>query len=84
MTDKPRNNCRWYFEEKGILSPEKITKDEFDQHYDEERFSDGPYQETFGNGYGEPYNPYRQAYGKLKDGRYVYCELNDTGVVNDE
>ncbi len=42
----------------------------------EKQFVDGPYRDNFGSGHGEPYNPDRQAFGKLKDGRVVYCELS--------
>ena len=54
----------------------EITKAEFDSHGESEAFAVGPYIETWGDGYGEPYNPYRQAFGKLRDGRVVYCELH--------
>jgi len=40
-----------------------------------EEFTDGPFSETFGSGYGEPYNPRRQAFGMVGK-RGVYCELS--------
>lgn len=72
---EPRHGCRNYFAEKCIKSPELVEKDDFDALMDAEKFSDGPFKESFGDGYGEPYNPHRQAFGMLKDGRGVYTNL---------
>jgi hypothetical protein len=72
----PRHQCRGYIESqsgKTFL----LTKEEFDSLFREKQFDDGPYKDNFGNGNGEPYNPNRQAFGKLKDGRIVYCELSE-------
>jgi len=71
----PRNQCRKYVREhKGIA--ELVIKEEFDSHCKNGDFMDGPHMDTFGNGYGDPYNPNRQAFGKLKEGKVVYCELS--------
>lgn len=51
------------------------TKAEFDELVLAGRFSVGPFRETFGDGYGDHYNPGKQAYGKLDSGIFVYCEL---------
>lgn len=68
----PINNCQRYFVENRIAEPVLLTKAEFDKHCCDEAFSDGPFCDTFGDGYGEPYNPNRQVFGVLKDGRGVY------------
>ncbi len=72
----PRNQCRSYVQKKGGKA-ELLEKEEFDTHYKGGDFMEGPYRETFGDGYGEPYNPNRQAFGKLKKGNIVYCELSE-------
>lgn len=71
---KPRYSCEHYFFKRGIV-PVAVPKKEFDVLMNEPGFVDGPFVETFGDGYGEPYNPNRQAFGELKDGRGVFCEL---------
>ncbi len=53
-----------------------IDKDRFDEHYRNKDFVKGPFNDTFGDNYGEHYNPNRQAFGRLKDERIVYCELS--------
>lgn len=71
----PRGQCRSYIINKGgkaIL----LTREEFDSYYYEKEFVDGPNVDNFGDGPGEPYFPNRQAFGKLKDGRIIYCELS--------
>jgi len=73
--EKPRNTCFLYFIEKNIKKPILLTKEEFDNYFYDSCFSDGPHRESFGTGYGEPYNPWTQAFGILKDGRGVFCEL---------
>ena len=72
----PRNQCRNYVQENGGVA-ELLEKKEFDTHYKKRGFIKGPFKETFGDDYGEPYNPNRQAFGKLKRGNVVYCELSD-------
>lgn len=72
---EPRLNCERFF---GKVSLEAVllTRKEFDKFYRAKRFSDGPHSEAFGDGMGDPYNPYRQGFGVLKDGRGVYCEMH--------
>ena len=72
----PRNQCRKYVSENGGEAT-LITKKEFDKHCKSAEFSDRPYRDNFGDGNGEPYNPNRQAFGKLDSGLVVYCELSD-------
>jgi len=74
--DTPRHNCLNYCTEHGGGHGECLPKAEFDKLLDEGAFVDGPFRETFGSGHGEPYNPNRQAFGRLKDGRVVFMELN--------
>ncbi len=71
----PRNQCLNYVQENGGIS-ELLEKDEFDAHYKNGDFVEGPFRETLGDGAGEPYNPNRQSFGKLKLGNVVYCELS--------
>ena len=56
----------------------QLTKDSFDKLLDDDLFSSPPLVDGFGDGHGEPYRPYRQAYGELKDGRFVYCETHSS------
>ncbi len=51
------------------------TKRAFDSNYNEGNFIVGPFKEQFGNGRDEPYNPDRQAFGILKKGYGVWCEI---------
>lgn len=44
---------------------------EFDRLARKREFADGPHVSTFGDGPGEPYNPDREVWGTLKDGRKV-------------
>jgi len=71
----PRNQCRHYVEKHGDKKVRCIGKEEFDRHCFNNDFSNGPRKDTFGDGYGEPYNPNRQAFGTLKGGLVVFCEL---------
>ena len=66
----------WSFAGDHGGKPSLLSKADFDAQLEAGQFAVGPYRETFGDGYGEPYNPHRQAFGKLNDGRVVYCELN--------
>lgn len=71
----PRNQCENYIlERKGQAV--FLTKEEFDGYVRKKDFSEGPYRDSSGDGYGEPYNPRRQAFGTLNDGRIVFTELN--------
>ena len=72
----PRNQCRNYVGKNGGEAT-LITKKEFDDHYNKRKFLEGPFKDNFGDDYGEPYNPNRQAFGKLDSGLVIYCELSD-------
>ncbi|MCH8945363.1 MAG: hypothetical protein IIA85_00375 [Nanoarchaeota archaeon] len=74
---QPRNHCSGYMLENGVGEPILLTKKAFNSLAKIKNFSDGPYKDTFGDGYGEPYNSRRQAFGKTKKGLFVYCELNE-------
>lgn len=53
-----------------------IAINEFNKLGKEGQFKEGwPLVETFGDGYGEPYNPERIVVGMLKDGRIVKSKL---------
>ena len=73
----PRHQCWSYFLGRGLLPARKISKKEFDKLALAGDFDDGPHRDTFGDGYGEPYYPYRQAFGTLNPGDGVYCELRE-------
>jgi len=71
----PRNQCRNYVQENRGKA-ELLEKEEFDSYYKKKEFIDGPFKKRFGDDYGEPYNPNRQAFGRIKSGIVVYCELS--------
>ena len=71
----PRHQCQQYFN-KNKAEAVLLPKDDFDKNAKSKLFAEGPFIDSFGDGYGEPYNPNRQAFGKLLTGEYVYCELN--------
>jgi len=71
----PRNQCERYVIKQGGLAT-LIPKQDFDEKAIKNEFTDGPFIDTFGNG-NEPYNPNRQAFGKLNSGLVVYCELSN-------
>lgn len=73
---EPRYSCREYFLVQRIAKPRSLSKEKFDRLIGQKQFKDGPFVEQFGKGYGEPYNPWTQVFGILKDGRGVYCELH--------
>lgn len=56
--------------------PTHISKAAFDALHAAGEFAVGPFKSSFGDGYGEPYNPYRQAAGITTDRRLVFCELH--------
>lgn len=72
---KPRHQCDKFMTKSGIKKPKLMTKKEFNGLTREAKFKAGPFRDNFGDGYGEPYNPYRQAFGVLEDGKGVFCEL---------
>lgn len=51
----------------------RLSKAQFDALYEASDFEDGPHVSTYAGGYGEPYNPNREAWGTLKDGRKVWA-----------
>ena len=79
MTDtfwwKPRDHC-FAFAVENTCGMTAMSRHDFDKLVDGKTFADGPWVSTFGLGYGEPYRPYRQAFGKLRDGRGVFTELH--------
>lgn len=50
---------------------EEIDIEEFDKLARAKQFDEGPLIDSFGDGYGEPYQPQRTVMGILKDGRRV-------------
>lgn len=77
MYDTPRHQCATYISDAGNVVVEQLTKVEFNKLCRNGAFEDGPFSDSFGDGYGEPYNPWRQAFGRLKDGRVVWTELSE-------
>ena len=73
-TPKPQNDCLEYLLRNGCKNERFIPKDEFDVMARDGLFDDGPYIDTFGDGYGQPYRPRRQVFGKLKTGEFVYSQ----------
>ena len=71
----PKNACLNYIKEHGGLF-KLVTKENFDIYARDNVFFDGPHIDSFGDDYGEPYNPWRQAFGKLNTGEIVYCEAH--------
>lgn len=74
MSNKPCRQAAFYFGNHQTPTTTEMTREEFNKLV-EDGFKDGPWMETFGDGYGEPYNPHRQAYGVTKDGRGVYAQV---------
>lgn len=64
------------FVEHKVTAPELLPRPEFDGLVKQEKFRDGPFRDSFGDNYGDPYvtSP-RQAYGVLHDGRGVWTEI---------
>lgn len=52
-------------------SHDPIDIEKFDQHARNGDFAEGPWKDSFGDGYGDPYQPHRTVWGTLKDGRKV-------------
>ena len=71
----PRGQCLDFMARQNA-EPILLSKAEFDGHAKQRDFEKGPFRDKFGEGYGDPYNPYIQAFGELRDGRFVYCELH--------
>jgi hypothetical protein len=72
---EPRLACAQFFFERN-LKPKLLTKTAFDKLCGDDIFMEGPFAEAFGDRPPEPYNPFRQAWGVLKNGTAVYCELH--------
>ena len=77
MIENPRGDCLRWLAENRATGAVRLPKRPFDAFVGAGAFDEGPPAGTSGRGYGEPYCPDRQAWGRLKDGRYVYCELNE-------
>jgi hypothetical protein len=73
---EPRNQCKRFMADRKATGV-PLPKAEFDALARSRSFAVGPYRDSFGDGPGEPYQPDRQAFGELKDGRCVYCELTE-------
>jgi hypothetical protein len=52
-----------------------IPFSEFKQRTKDNDFSNGPWIDSFGDGYGEPYNPNRAVWGTLFDGSKVRSRI---------
>jgi hypothetical protein len=58
----------------NLTDHEPIPISEFDALVRAGEFANGPHVSTFGDGQGEPYNPFRDVWGTLRDGRKVRSE----------
>jgi len=85
--EKPRNQCADYVSRNGGRA-RLVSVDQFEKWQTMGKFVDGPYKDSFGDGRLEPYNPDRQAFGKLEGGTIIFCELNqrksDTETKSEE
>jgi hypothetical protein len=72
----PRHNCLQFVREHGGVHTQ-ISKSAFDAKAKAKDFEIGPFRDSFGDGPGDPYNPNRQAFGTLKTGEVVWCELSE-------
>jgi hypothetical protein len=72
---KPRHNCKRFFIEQEC-KPRCIKLTKFNDLAKKKKFTVGPYKETFGTGYGEPYYPYAQVFGMLED-KGVFAEMHE-------
>ena len=77
LMEKPRGDCLRWLAERKATDAACLPRRLFDTFVRSGAFSQGPLTGTFGQGYGEPCCPDRQAWGQLKDGRYVFCNLNE-------
>lgn len=70
--------------EQGIKDVNKevewMPKEMFDKRAVDCEFEVGPFKDSFGDGYGDPYNPNRQIWGKLKNGKFVRTETMPTVI----
>lgn len=65
----PRYQCLRFISEYTNTATLEIDKSRFDELCRAKAFADGPHQDTFGDGPGEPYNPHCQAFGLIECGR---------------
>ena len=65
--------ARMYFACEGVETFKCISAEDFDAAFKANRFNGEPKLDSFGDRYGEPYNPNRAAYGVLKDGTGVWA-----------
>jgi hypothetical protein len=73
---EPCNSANIFMRKNDCKSFRFIEKKEFDNLCKEKKFVAGPAIETFGDGYGEPYVPIRQIFGKLADGTCLITETS--------
>ena len=85
---EPRHGCLAYVTQQKVSmeredgktpAVELITKAVFDELLKEGKFTDGPFLDSFGDGYGDYYYPWRQIYGTVREGenrRIVYSEIH--------
>ena len=73
----PRSQCLTCMVENEVCNPLLLTKKAFKNLTRKKVFEEVPFEEQFGKSTGEPYNPWRQAFGKIKKGLFVYCELQE-------
>lgn len=71
--DYAHKPCRGAVEAAGKAPLEQMAKAEFDTACRAGQFAEGPVVDSFGDGPGEPYNPNRQAWGKLTTGGWVWA-----------
>lgn len=80
----PRNQCWGFVATRSRGKATLMTREEFYAQIKEKRFSEGPFEDAYGDGCG-PYNLYRQAFGQLESGPVIYCELSrENGQLTDE
>lgn len=77
--EKPRNDCAGFMMKHQAKLPICMSIESFHRAVNAGEFEIGPFRSQFGDGYGEPYNPWRQVFGKLKSGVFVFAELYTGG-----
>lgn len=74
LPTEPQGACLQYIIDNDSRNVQAIELAEFDDHCHNRRFTDGPFEDTAGSGYGEPYNPHPQVFGRLDTGQIVYAQ----------
>jgi len=76
LTTSPRHTCEAWFAKRGIV-PRQLSIVVFNRlaKSDMGMFRDGPYEDLYGDGRYDGYNPNRQVWGVLKDGAGIFAEL---------